>query len=609
MAFHIIAATVIRNRLRPHKQIFPLAIIFLGITLSTIIWTEKNRTPPAWDPADHISAAYDYYQSLDNLRFSDFARDFFSMPHFYAPLVHIITALVFLVFGASLLTGIFVNFISLAVILGSVSWIARMVYSDGEHDNDAANRETRPLFWPGLLAALMAVCYHFSAWLVHDAFLDYPLIAIVAISFALLIRAGDFKDRRRALAFGVVAGLGLLAKQTFPFFFIFPALYLAVRVLLGRDLRAIINLAIAAAAAVAIASVWYVPHLDHVIAIYRVNQVGAVNENEAPLLTLGSNLFYVHALLSTQIQVPFGALFLFGLIHSLVRHRRASILLYLWILSGVVSFTFVANKDARYTVPILPAVAVVSVSWLAGSRRKKKELPQSAEDQPPASRRAPAKFIRALKPALGAAIVAWSIVSFVNSQWPSSGYGLSYDLPLFSWRIFARNYYGFDHRPLSDNWSVSEIVRTVAAHRTGERMRLSGDPRTPARQPSPEETVSPPTKGIGIFDEAGQAILGVVVNLPQLNPSNIGLRARLLAPQPAGAPLIYVDWLVVESTIDRIDSCDYLLVRTGYGPDDYVAPVERSVEEILRANPKRFTKIASFNIPDNQEAIVYKIEK
>ena len=593
---------MIRNRLRSHKQILLLAIIFFGITLSTIIWTEKNKTPPPWDPADHISAAYDYYQSLANLRFSDFARDFFSMPHFYAPLVHIVTAMVFLVFGASLLTGIFINFISLALILGSVSWIARMVYSDGE------TRESSSVYWPGLLAALMAVCYHFSAWLVHDAFLDYPLIAIVTLSFALLIRAGDFKDRRRALAFGVVVGLGMLAKQTFPFFFIFPALYVTIRVLIGRDRRAIFNLALAAAVAAAIASTWYIPHLDDVIAIYKVNQVGAVNENEAPLLTLGSNLFYVHALLSTQIQVPFGALFLFGLIHSLVRHRKASLLLHLWILSGVVSFTFVANKDARYTVPILPAVAVVSVSWLAGSNRKKKEE-QAAEDHPVASRGRIAKLNRALKPALGAAIVAWSIVSFVNSQWPGDGYGLSYDLPLFSWRIFARNYYGFDHRPLPDDWSVPEIVRTVAAHRTGERIRHSNDPRTPTRQPTPEETVSPPTKGIGIFDEAGQPILGVVVNLSQLNPSSIGLYARLHGPQPAGPPLIYVDWLVVESTVDRIESCDYLLVRTGYAPEDYVAPAERRFEEILRANPERFTKIASFNIPNNQEAIIYKIEK
>ena len=130
-----------------------------------------------------------------------------------------------------------------------------------------------------------------------------------------------------------------------------------------------------------------------------------------------------------------------------------------------------------------------------------------------------------------------------------------------------------------------------------------------SRAPTPEETISPPTKGIGIFDDAGQAILGIVVNMPQINPSTIGMYARLMAHERAGPPLIYVNWLVVESALDRIDTCDYLLVRTGYGAEDYVAPVERRIEDFLRATPERFIKIASFEIPNNQEAIIYKIEK
>ena len=303
------------NRLRPYKQILPLAIIFLGVSLPTVIWTELDKTPPPWDPADHISAGYDYYQSMAHLRFGDFAKDFFTMPHFYAPLVHIVTALVFLVFGASQLAGIGVNFISLAILLGSVYWTARFLYSN--ESAEEASGDGRPIYWPGVLAALLAVSYHFPAWLIHDAFLDYPLMAIAALSFALLIRAGDFKARRHAVAFGVAAGLGMLTKQTFPFFYLLPAIYVTLRVLISRDARAILNLALAAAVALVIAGVWYFPHMDDVIAIYKVNKVGAVNENEAPLYTIGSNLFYVHALLSTQVQVPFGALFLFGLIYSL----------------------------------------------------------------------------------------------------------------------------------------------------------------------------------------------------------------------------------------------------------------------------------------------------
>lgn len=594
-----------------------LAVIFLGVSLSTVIWTEADKTPPPWDPADHISAGYDYYQSLAQLRFGDFARDFFSMPHFYAPLVHILTALIFIIFGASCLAGIGANFISLAFLLGATYWTANRLYANRLSQREAAGNRVDAqgkgvtIFWPGVLAALLAVCYHFSAWLVHDAFLDYPLMAITVTSFALLIRADDFTNRRHAIAFGVAAGLGMLVKQTFPFFFVLPAVYVTIRVLAGRDRRAVVNLALAAVIAAVIAAGWYVPHMDDVLSIYRVNQVGAVNENEAPLYTIGSNLFYVHALLSTQVQVPFGALFLFGLIYSIVRRRKESVLLYLWILSGVVAFSFVANKDARYTVPILPAVALVSISWMAGPKQRKEKEEQATRQ---AEALPPGRITRALKPALAAVIVVWAVVSFINAQWPREGEGRSINLPLFSWRIFARNYYGFDHRPLPDDWSLTEIIQTVKAHRDQERAQTQGDakastPSTSSRQPTPEETVSPPTKGIGIFDEAGQPILGVVVNMPQMNPSNIGLYARLLAPERAGPPLIYVDWLVVESALDRIATCDYLLVRSGYGDKEHVAPVERRIEEILRANPERYTKIASIAIPNNQEAIIYKIEK
>jgi hypothetical protein len=37
-----------------------------------------------------------------------------------------------------------------------------------------------------------------------------------------------------------------------------------------------------------VAAVWYGPHLQDVIAIYRENRQAAVNENEAPLFTFDS---------------------------------------------------------------------------------------------------------------------------------------------------------------------------------------------------------------------------------------------------------------------------------------------------------------------------------
>lgn len=547
------------ERLKPHLDRLLLIAVFIVLSASTVMWTLEDKTPPPWDPADHISAAYDYYRSLAHLDFAGFYHEFFVKTHHYPPLVHLVTAVVFLITGASRLTGIIINLISLAVLLASINWIDRMLY----------RAERRPLLSPGVLAALLAVCYHFTAWPLHDAFLDYPLTAIVTLSFALLVRAGDFQERRAALWFGVAAGLGMLTKQTFAFFLLLPSLYAAVCVLRSRERKAIFNLALAVLVALTVAALWYGPHLKDVIDIYRINQEGAVSENEAPLLSFMSNAFYTHSLLSHQIQGPLAALFLLGLGWSLTRFRRESVMLYLWLLSGILSFSLIANKDIRYSVPVLPAAALISVCWLRAKKR--------IEDKQGS------KTLRALKPALAACAAAWALASFFNAQWPPGGMGYYIDTPRFRWMVFARNYYGFDHRPLSDDWGVPETVQTLIDLNPSIKARFEGKP--------PGEEV----------------MLGVVVNLPYLNPSSLMLYSRLMAPERAGPPLLKIDSLVSDSARDRVERCDYLLVRTGLDRADWVAPLERYVERLIRDNPARFTRVAAFPIPlEEAEVVIYK---
>src|SRR5262249_31099943 len=148
--------------------------------------------------------------------------------------------------------------------------------------------------------------------------------------------------------------------------------------------------------------------------------------------------FYWHSLISAQMQMPLGILFGLGLLYSFVRARRESLMLYLWILSGVVIFTLVANKDVRYTIPVLPAAALLSVCWF-------REFQGSRLRAFPIRWRKP---VLALKLALGAIIAGWALVSFFNAQWPAAGQGVYIDTPYFRWWVYGRNYFVYDHRPL-----------------------------------------------------------------------------------------------------------------------------------------------------------------
>jgi 4-amino-4-deoxy-L-arabinose transferase-like glycosyltransferase len=557
---------VIRDRFISHLDKLLLALIFVVLATSTIIWTLSDKTPPAWDPSDHMRYAYDYYRLLTHADFASFAREFFVTPHYYAPFVHLVSALVFLVFGASRLTGIGVNLISLAALLWAVPSISRHCFADPASVVQPVM--ARPAVALSVLPALIACSYHFSAWLMHDAFLDFPLIAIVTVAFALLIRADDFKVRRDAIAFAVAAGIGMLVKQTFAFFFILPAMLVVFRVLKTRDRRAILNLALAGLILILIAAIWYAPHMRDVIEIYHENKRAAVSENEAPLFTFDSDFFYVHALISMQMQLPLAVLFVAGAVYSLVRCRKQSLILHLWLLSGIVTFALVANKDVRYTVPILPAAAILSVCWLR-------------EFKPTATRRA-----GALKGALVAIIGAWALVSFFNAQWPRAGWGTAIDTPRYRWMVYSRNYYGFDHRPLDDDWSVPDIVHTVSTFSLAA-----------SREPTAEATHSVP-------------VLGVVVNLPYLNPSSVALYSRFLAGARAAPPLVDVRWVVEPSMMNRISDCDFLLARTGLDKAEWVAPVERDVEGLIKNNPDQFVQVASFPIPlKDATAVIYRRDK
>ena len=569
----------------PRRNKFFLAAIFVALSFSTIAWNIKDRTPPPWDPADHISAGYDYYHSLAHGDFATFTRDFFASPHYYAPLVHLTSAALFLIFGATRVSGIFVNLVSLGVLLVSVEWLARRLYC--ETPAGVTNSRIAGAGMP-VVAALLATSYHFPAWLLHDAFLDYPLIAIVTASIALLVRAGDFSSSGTAAAFGVAAGLGALTKQTYPFFLWLPFLYAAVRVILKGSRRSRLNLLLALTIAAAVAAIWYVPHANDVIQIYRVNRQAAVNENEAPLLSFLSLVNYLFGLASPQIQVPFALLFVASVSYTALRRRRETTVLYLWLISGILTFTFIANKDMRYTVPVLPAAALISTSWISDSTILSL-----------CNRIKPFALVRLVAIT---AIVLLSAASFVNAQWPRDGMGYYIDMPRFRWMVFARNYYGFDHRPFDSDWGVPAIVRTVA--QMGPASAGGPNSSRESRLPAPLESVSPRT----FASEGGQPLLGVVVNLPHLNPSSIALYARLMSPARAGAPVILVDWLVTESALDRMEDCDYVLVRTGLDGVGWVAPVERVVEARIKANPMRFEKVASFTMPrEGTESVLYRV--
>src|SRR5205807_4565969 len=92
----------------------------------------------------------------------------------------------------------------------------------------------------------------------------------------------------------------------------------------------------------------------------------AVAKGSPPVASLASLGYYLWALLKFQLfLIPF-LLLVLGLVFVFARRDVASRNLYpvLLIIGSYAISSLLRNKDVRYTLPMLPAVAVVAVSWL-----------------------------------------------------------------------------------------------------------------------------------------------------------------------------------------------------------------------------------------------------
>ena len=73
-------------------------------------------------------------------------------------------------------------------------------------------------------------------------------------------------------------------------------------------------------------------------------------------------------------------------------------------------------------------------------------------------------------------------------------------------------------------------------------------------------------------------------------------------------PLVTIESIGNETEMaDRLDHCDYLLVRSGLDHAEDVQAVERLIEATVRNNPQRFHEVGRFPTPlDGIEAVLYK---
>ncbi len=358
---HLLAAS------RASRWLVPIVLagVFVAHALGMWRWLDRNTLPNGYqNEIFHLGNALELWVAWQERSWTVLHNLLFEQ---YWPPLQYLTAFPFLAAGVSRDAFVGANLLYLALLLVSVYLLGARLDTWGT----------------GLLAAVL-LCFFPSIFgnLRHFE-PNVPLTAMVACSMVLLDSSRRFSRTGRSLLFGVCAGLTMLVDRlSGAFFLAFPAAWVLVAGLAsrphhlsGRPRIVWRNAGLAVLLALLVCGYYYVNffqyHREEVFSQVMAGEIqdtGAHSEIRDPL-ALTTLAFYPLTLLDGQVGFGLGLVLCLGVVLAAFRSDRRRSLLWVWLIAPLVVFTFIQKKQIYYTIPILPALALLGASGLMSLRQ------------------------------------------------------------------------------------------------------------------------------------------------------------------------------------------------------------------------------------------------
>ena len=307
---------------------------FAVLVLVAAVWLALDRRPPGWDHTNHLEYAV---RCADDLTRGDWSS-ILTRTAFDPPLVPCTAALAYRLAPSDIAAAQAVIIAFLGVGMAATYLLARRFSG-----------------WTGgVVAAVLFGTAPFVVWHTLKFQLDLPLAAMVALALEMLLRTDRFRHPGWSLAAGMVFGLGMLTKPAF-LIYVLPPLVLVLAARLQRA-RRFANVGLWAGAAIAVSLPWYASRLLGLPAqIGLPSYEQAAESGHAETLSTAALVFY-----PMRFPMQFGAVavVLFAMGGVVALRRRLS--LPLSALLPLVIFLVLRDKNLRYTLPLLPAAAVLA---------------------------------------------------------------------------------------------------------------------------------------------------------------------------------------------------------------------------------------------------------
>jgi 4-amino-4-deoxy-L-arabinose transferase-like glycosyltransferase len=348
-----------------HWQILTL-IWLLGAVLDRI-WFVCDRSVPAWDQAEYLTASLTYWQALQHPQWfsGEWWNQFWQLSSKFPPLTFIATVPFLSLLGRGEEQATLLNLFLSGVLLGSVYALGKRLF------------HPQVGLWAASLCLLMPGLYRIRL----DYLLDYPLVTAVTLCFCCLTQWHYAQPPKQqwlwAFGFGIALGFALLVKQPALLFLFTPFLWVSTQNLRTRAWGRVAQLALSVGVATFICGPWYRANwFLMVTAGKRATVDSAIAEGDPALTTVDAWTYYwtqFPKLVSWPLLLaPLMGVVVYGLRSrskglgwfrdpsvAAVRTRRSLIWLAIFWVGAYGLSSLNLNKDNRYVTPYLPVVALV----------------------------------------------------------------------------------------------------------------------------------------------------------------------------------------------------------------------------------------------------------
>ncbi len=342
-----------KTKLHPWHIAGILLVIWLVSATVDLVWLKCDRTIPDWDRADYLTGSLNYYQALQSPQWLDsqWWRSFWLLSNKIPPFTYIAAAIIQQIAGTGQDQAVFVNVLFNGILIGAVYGLGVELFS------------VEVGLWAALLCQLFPAFYQLRL----DFLLDFSLTAVVTLSFWCLTVWRSRKTQKSgwlwAIAFGVFLGVALLVKQTTILFMLVPITWVTVVVIKRRFWGKLLQLVTSLGVMLVVCGGWYrVNWLFVLTSGKRATIDSAIAENDPALNTIGAWTYYWQVI-PFQVSwllliVPIVGLLIYQRSLFTDKQKDSFRWLAIFLVGAYILSSVNINKDSRYALPYLPAIAL-----------------------------------------------------------------------------------------------------------------------------------------------------------------------------------------------------------------------------------------------------------